>query len=159
MDSRTYGGTKYATAGRALEAAVFDFVSDGGRNDDRAALRAAAEDLLEEHLAEADAQWPQWPGQPSRQDFREALAAVRAELEDRLRPPTVDDWHVPPEQQGQIVEVAYGIDQEGDPWRRRTDRSCPTSDGVTYEQGAWGAMGEWTWEPWNGTPQGVEWGR
>jgi len=64
---------------------------------------------------------------------------------------------VAPEDQGQIIEVAYAPDWEHERVIRRvTDRSGPT---VRYEAiGAEHLIGEF--QPWNGAPQvapGTEW--
>jgi hypothetical protein len=64
----------------------------------------------------------------------------------------VTDWIVPPECQGQTVEVAYGTsDDDGTPYRRVTDRSA-SPPAVTYEVLDWDRLvGEW--EPQNCAPE------
>ena len=61
-------------------------------------------------------------------------------------------WHIAERDQGQIVEVAYGIDGEGFVWRRRTDRS---ERSVTYARAL--DAPSVSWEPWYGAPSGVRW--
>lgn len=66
--------------------------------------------------------------------------------------PTVDTWTVPPRCQGQIVEVAYGTDEDGEPWQRVHDRSCGE---ITYTRGYW--TDDSKWEPWNAEPTAIDW--
>lgn len=68
-------------------------------------------------------------------------------------------YHVAPEDQGQMVEIAYAADTEHERVVRRiTDRSGPT---VRYEAApVEDLIGRW--EPWNGAPEfapGTEWQR
>jgi len=59
-------------------------------------------------------------------------------------------WHVPPCNRGQTVEVAYGIDEDGECWEREIDRSGPTT---SYRHlGHVNDASNTDWEPWNRTP-------
>jgi hypothetical protein len=64
-------------------------------------------------------------------------------------------WHIPPACQGQIVEVAYGIDSEYEVVVRRiTDRS---DNSVQYAKAPIDALpallDRWDFEPWNYEPK------
>ncbi len=65
---------------------------------------------------------------------------------------TVDRWHVPPECQGQIIELAYGVAEDGIPMRRTTDRSDHSVAYTLLDQEAFDALDEGEWEPWNREP-------
>lgn len=61
----------------------------------------------------------------------------------------IDRWDVPSENQGQIVEVAYGLDPDAELIvRRTTDRS----DGSVKYQAFEFPSREWEWDPWNRAP-------
>lgn len=64
-----------------------------------------------------------------------------------VEPYGVDRWDIPPECQGQIVEVSYGLDEDGLPWRRTVDRS---SGDVAYS--LLSDQPPELWEPWNCSP-------
>lgn len=59
-------------------------------------------------------------------------------------------WHTPPEHQGQMIQVSYGIDAAGDCWQRTDDHSSRT---LSFRR-----LGHQTdpecesWEPWNEVP-------
>lgn len=64
----------------------------------------------------------------------------------RRAPADADTWHVAPEDQGQIVEIAYALSDDGERiYRRTVDHSDP--DDVMYE--SIGSDGV-DFEPWNG---------
>jgi hypothetical protein len=68
-------------------------------------------------------------------------------------------WIVPPECQGQIVEVAYSRSYDAHGYKRVTDHSTGS---VTYYSAEFDSAGTYPleWEPWNGSPylpDGVEW--
>lgn len=64
---------------------------------------------------------------------------------------SIDQWHVPPEHQGQIVERAYGVDWEsGTMVCRITDRSDRS---VVYSF----ASAPEVFEPWNEAPRARNW--
>ncbi len=69
-------------------------------------------------------------------------------------PPNDLAWQIPPECQGQTVEVSYASDCSELYWRRHYDRSnCSTS----YAYCSFDDAPDAAWEPWNGTPSGVDW--
>lgn len=63
---------------------------------------------------------------------------------------SVRTWHVPPECQGQIIEVAFGMADDGIVVRRTFDRSDRSVCYATAEL-------EGEWDPWNGSPSGLDW--
>lgn len=63
--------------------------------------------------------------------------------------PVVSTWHVPPACQGQMVEIAYGIDDDGYPWRRTTDLSDRS---VSYQALDEAQLSDDSWQPWNREP-------
>jgi hypothetical protein len=81
-------------------------------------------------------------------DSSEVLTMARA------TDPTPGAWHVPPSCQGQAVERAYGVDEDGDGWLRVTDRSrpmTPVEERVTYYH--LGTIVEDAWGPANSEPR------
>jgi hypothetical protein len=68
----------------------------------------------------------------------------------RIRCYTVDGWATPPEHQGQIVEVSYGLDADAEVIvERRHDRSDGTMTHTAY---AYPDDDDGTWMPWAGAP-------
>lgn len=63
--------------------------------------------------------------------------------------PSVSAWHVPPECQGRIIELAYGLDTWETAWRRTLDRSTGIT---TYDELDWDDL-QGMWEPWNRAPE------
>jgi len=62
--------------------------------------------------------------------------------------PKVTAWHTPPRNQGQIVLVSYGIDEDGTAWQKTFDQSDRST---SYED--LGPIGDFDeWEPWNSEP-------
>jgi hypothetical protein len=79
-----------------------------------------------------------------------ARAAARGEVIRPLVFHPTGAWHVPPECQGQIVEVSYTVDAEAGVILERTlDRSDGSEVIVAYDYPA----RDHTWDPWNGTPK------
>jgi hypothetical protein len=64
--------------------------------------------------------------------------------------------HIPPCCSGQIIEVSYGCDCNGNVFKRVLDRSDGTVDWYTssndYEYSEHDC-----WEPWNAIPTGYHW--
>lgn len=65
---------------------------------------------------------------------------------------SVSVWHVPPACKGQMIEVAYGLGEDGVALRRVADRSARTT---TYEIDSDGVRDGW--DPANEEPEGYEW--
>jgi len=64
-------------------------------------------------------------------------------------------WQVMPQDQGQIVEIAYASDPEHDQYlRRTTDQSDMTE---SYEVLAYDAADDEPYEPWNGHVPSGDW--
>jgi len=60
-------------------------------------------------------------------------------------------WHVPPEHQGQIIEVSYSLDAEAEVILERTiDRSDRSEVIVAY---AYPKRRAGSWEPWTRPPR------
>ena len=67
-------------------------------------------------------------------------------------------WIIPPECQGQMVEVAYGDSYDGMAWRCTTDRNDGSVAYEVAEMSDCGCDGECNcWEPWNVEPSGYDW--
>ena len=67
-------------------------------------------------------------------------------------------FHVPPRNQNQIVEEAYGSDCAGLVFRRTFDRSDRSTSYAVADVDDCGCDGECTcFEPWNGVPSGFDW--
>lgn len=64
----------------------------------------------------------------------------------------VGGWHVPPECQGQIVEVSYACDEDGYPICRTQDRGDRS---IKYQRASEVARDDY--EPWNKEPGGYVW--
>lgn len=82
------------------------------------------------------------------------------DVEEVGQPPIIPPgltWHVPPERQGQIVEVAFALDGE-DIYRRVTDTAYPHGHPgrVHYARAAWPADIERI-EPWTEDPPPLDW--
>lgn len=83
------------------------------------------------------------------------FAADPAALERALADVT---FHVPPRNQGQIVEVAYGADSAGLVFRRTLDRSDGSTRYAVADSADCGCDSECScFEPWNGEPSGFDW--
>lgn len=59
-------------------------------------------------------------------------------------------WHTPPMNQGQIVEVSYGQDDEGECWERTRDHASGLSR-YRYLGHATDSRNT-RWDPWNSVP-------
>lgn len=57
-------------------------------------------------------------------------------------------WHTPGRNQGQTIDVAYGVDDDGNRWERTHDRA----DGSTTYRSLGHASDGGTWEPWQTVP-------
>lgn len=70
----------------------------------------------------------------------------------------VDRWIVPPECQGQLVEVAYGGSSDGMLYRRCYDRSDRTTSYAWADAADCGCTDECRcFEPWNREPTAYSW--
>lgn len=67
-------------------------------------------------------------------------------------------WHIPPELQGQTVEVSYGSTGDGRLWRRIHDRTDRSTVYDVADAGDCGCPGEChCFEPWNREPANYGW--
>lgn len=67
-------------------------------------------------------------------------------------------WHVPPARQGQTVEIAYGTDDSGRGYRRRTDRSDGSVSYAWCDLSDCGCESECDhWDPANTVPSAYQW--
>lgn len=83
------------------------------------------------------------------------FASDSAALERALADVT---FHVPPQNQGQIVEVAYGSDCAGLVFRRTVDRSDGSTSYAVADSADCGCdSGCSCFEPWNSEPLGFDW--
>jgi hypothetical protein len=68
------------------------------------------------------------------------------------------DWIVPPECQGQIVEVSYASSCDGFYWRKTEDKSNRTVSYARANASDCGCFGEChCFEPWNSEPMAFDW--
>jgi len=74
-------------------------------------------------------------------------AEIRAVMQPGESRPHVEQWITPPECQGQMVEVSYGLDHGGTPWQR----TCDADRNVSYKR-LWDEVLD-DWEPWNREPR------
>lgn len=92
-------------------------------------------------------------------DDRAYLAELRqvpsaATRQQRALIDSIDQWTIAPEDQGQAIEVAYGIDSETQTMVRRTrDLSAPAPVTPRYQF----ADAPESWEPWNAAPESAAW--
>lgn len=67
-------------------------------------------------------------------------------------------WHIPPENQGQTIEIAYGDSFNGFFWKRMFDKSDGNTVYYVASANSCGCLAECScFEPWNREPTKYRW--